>query len=226
MDADARRAGDVSLTPGNHDAYVRDAMHGLAADLRAMDPRRRRVRGCRAVPVLARARRRCADRPQLGDADRAVDGDRPTGRAAGRRARRHPRRRPARRASPGSSSSIIRRCRAAAGRCAGLTDARAFEPSSRRFGAEAILHGHAHKRMIHHLASPASRVEGGRNSNPWRAVRFVRFDRSAPARRLPSRTARTGGRGLARRRGRAAWNSAAAPSAKARRWRSDADESV
>jgi hypothetical protein len=43
-----------------------------------------------------------------------------------------------------------------------LTDARALETIVGRFGAEAILHGHAHKRMVHHLESPASRIEGGR----------------------------------------------------------------
>jgi 3',5'-cyclic AMP phosphodiesterase CpdA len=43
----------------------------------------------------------------------------------------------------------------------GLTDARAFEAAVARFGAEAILHGHIHKRMINRLASPATRVEGG-----------------------------------------------------------------
>jgi 3',5'-cyclic AMP phosphodiesterase CpdA len=44
----------------------------------------------------------------------------------------------------------------------GLTDARAFEATIARFGAEAILHGHAHKRMTHHLPSAATRIAGGR----------------------------------------------------------------
>ncbi len=44
----------------------------------------------------------------------------------------------------------------------GLTDARALEAVVGRFGAEAILHGHTHKRMVHYLPSAASRVEGGR----------------------------------------------------------------
>jgi hypothetical protein len=43
-----------------------------------------------------------------------------------------------------------------------LTDAPSLEAAVARYGAEAILHGHTHKRMIHRLASPATRVEGGR----------------------------------------------------------------
>jgi 3',5'-cyclic AMP phosphodiesterase CpdA len=43
----------------------------------------------------------------------------------------------------------------------GLTDAREFERTIARFGAEAILHGHTHKRMVHYLPSSATRREGG-----------------------------------------------------------------
>jgi 3',5'-cyclic AMP phosphodiesterase CpdA len=43
----------------------------------------------------------------------------------------------------------------------GLDDAREFERTIARFGAEAILHGHTHKRMVHYLPSPATRREGG-----------------------------------------------------------------
>lgn len=43
----------------------------------------------------------------------------------------------------------------------GLDDAREFERTIAHFGAEAILHGHAHKRMVHYLPSSATRREGG-----------------------------------------------------------------
>ena len=43
----------------------------------------------------------------------------------------------------------------------GLTDAAAFEAIIADHGAEAILHGHTHKRMVHYLPSKATRRDGG-----------------------------------------------------------------
>ena len=47
---------DVSFTPGNHDAYVRDAMDGPAQFVRALDDRRRRRRDLRGVYPYLRVR--------------------------------------------------------------------------------------------------------------------------------------------------------------------------
>jgi 3',5'-cyclic AMP phosphodiesterase CpdA len=152
---------DVSFTPGNHDAYVRDAMEGLAAtfapwtssDADAEGGSRfpfLRVRGAVALiglssavptgPLMASGRLGAPQIAALGDLLRQT--------AARGLARviliHHP---------PMSRGSTPLR---------GLTDARAFEETVGRFGAEAILHGHAHKRMVHYLPSPASRTEGGR----------------------------------------------------------------
>jgi 3',5'-cyclic AMP phosphodiesterase CpdA len=152
---------DVSFTPGNHDAYVRDAMEGLAAtfapwtssDAGAGGPHRfpfLRVRGdialiglSSAVPtglLMATGRLGARQIAALGDLLQAT--------GARRLARviliHHP--------------PLWR----GAAPFRGLTDARALEAVVGRFGAEAILHGHTHKRMVHHMASSASRVEGGR----------------------------------------------------------------
>jgi 3',5'-cyclic AMP phosphodiesterase CpdA len=152
---------DVSFTPGNHDAYVRDAMDGLAetfAPWTTSDAggggRGRfpflRVRGEVALiglnsgvptaPLMATGRLGARQIAELGDLLQET-GARGLARVI---LIHHP---PlSRRRSP----------------LRGLTDARALETIVGRFGAEAILHGHAHKRMVHHLPSPASRVEGGR----------------------------------------------------------------
>ncbi len=153
--------GSVSLTPGNHDAYVRDAMPDLAA---AFAPWTRgdaeyghvkpfpflRVRGDVALiglstatptgPLMATGRLGAQQVEALSDI-LATTGAKGFARVV---LIHHP---------PMSRGG---------GPLRGLTDARAFESVVARCGAEAILHGHAHKRMIHHLASPAARVEGGR----------------------------------------------------------------
>jgi len=150
---------DVSFTPGNHDAYVRDAMQGLAetfAPWTAGDAASRqrfpflRVRrdvaliglssGVPTGPLMATGR---LGARQIADLGRLLE---QTGASGLARVIliHHP---------PMSSGGAPLR---------GLTDARALEATVGRYGAEAILHGHTHKRMVHHLASPASRIEGGR----------------------------------------------------------------
>jgi len=152
---------NVSFTPGNHDAYVRDAMEGLArvfapwtaGDSGAPGVDRfpyLRVRGEIALiglnsgvptaPLMASGR---LGRTQLAALGRMLE---ETG--ARRLARviliHHPP------VSRGASPPLR-----------GLDDAREFERTITRFGAEAILHGHTHKRMVHYLPSPATRREGG-----------------------------------------------------------------
>jgi 3',5'-cyclic AMP phosphodiesterase CpdA len=152
---------DVSFTPGNHDAYVRDAMEGLArifapwtasdADVAAA-PRFPflRVRGDVALiglnsgvptaPLMASGR--------LGGAQIAALGRLLEAAGKKRLARvvmiHHP---------PLAASDISLR---------GLTDACEFERTIAQFGAEAILHGHSHKRMIHYLPSPTAQTLGER----------------------------------------------------------------
>jgi 3',5'-cyclic AMP phosphodiesterase CpdA len=151
---------DVSFTPGNHDAYVRDAMPHLAA---AFTPWTQsdaeyahgetfpfvRVRGEVALiglstatptaPLMATGRLGARQIEALA-AILQQTGGRNLARVI---LIHHP---------PLSRGGPLR----------GLTDARAFEAAVARFGAEAILHGHIHKRMINRLASPATRIEGGR----------------------------------------------------------------
>jgi 3',5'-cyclic AMP phosphodiesterase CpdA len=151
---------DVSFTPGNHDAYVRDAMPQLAE---AFTPWTQsdaeyahgetfpfvRVRGEVALiglstatptaPLMATGRLGARQIEALA-AILQQTGARDLARVI---LIHHP---------PLSRGGPLR----------GLTDARAFEAAVARFGAEAILHGHIHKRMINRLASPATRIEGGR----------------------------------------------------------------
>jgi 3',5'-cyclic AMP phosphodiesterase CpdA len=152
---------NVSFTPGNHDAYVRDAMEGLArvfapwtsSDSPAPGADRfpyLRVRGEIALiglssgvptaPLMASGR---LGRRQLAALGRILEetGDRRLARVI---LIHHP---PLVR----GPSPPLR----------GLDDAREFERTIARFGAEAILHGHTHKRMVHYLPSPATRREGG-----------------------------------------------------------------
>ncbi len=169
--AEFRRAGawmralgdpaDVSFTPGNHDAYVRDAMKGLAetfapwtsGDAGADGPNHfpfLRVRrdvaliglssGVPTGPLMATGRLGARQIAELGDLLQET-GARGLARVI---LIHHP---------PLSRGGSLLRS---------LTDARALETIVARFGAEAMLHGHAHKRMVHHLESPASRIEGGR----------------------------------------------------------------
>jgi len=152
---------DVSFTPGNHDAYVRDAMKGLAETFapwtRGDDAYRRgepfpfvRVRGEVALIGLSSA---VPTAPLMA-----------TGRLGARQI--------------AALAEILQETGAkglarvilihhpplsrGGGALRGLTDARAFEAAVGRFGAEAILHGHSHKRMTHYLPSPATRIAGGR----------------------------------------------------------------
>jgi 3',5'-cyclic AMP phosphodiesterase CpdA len=152
---------DVSFTPGNHDAYVRDAMEGLArvfAPWTSSDSPMPgadrfpylRVRGEIALiglssgvptaPLMASGR---LGRRQLAALGRILEetGDRGLARII---LIHHP--------------PLVR---GPWGPLRGLDDAREFERTIARFGAEAILHGHTHKRMVHYLPSAATRREGG-----------------------------------------------------------------
>jgi 3',5'-cyclic AMP phosphodiesterase CpdA len=153
---------DVSFTPGNHDAYVHDAMASLAE---AFSPWTRgdtatehrfpflRVRrdvaliglssGVPTGPLMATGRLGARQIAELG---RLLEetGARGLARVI---LIHHP---------PMSRGGAPLR---------GLTDARALEAVVARFGAEAILHGHTHRRMVHHLASPAPRP------SPFRPIR-------------------------------------------------------
>jgi 3',5'-cyclic AMP phosphodiesterase CpdA len=154
---------DVSFTPGNHDAYVRQAtpfLHnsvapwttgdGAAENFRGHYPYLR-VRGevaliglCSGVPtapLLASGR--------LGKAQLAAfakllksTGERGLARVV---LIHHP-------PLAGGPARLLR----------GLDDAEAFEAVIADCGAEAILHGHTHRRMVHHLPSRATRLAGGR----------------------------------------------------------------
>jgi 3',5'-cyclic AMP phosphodiesterase CpdA len=152
---------NVSFTPGNHDAYVRDAMEGLArvfapwtsGDSRApgVEPfPYLRVRGEIALiglnsgvptaPLMASGR---LGRRQLASLGRMLEDTGARGLARVILIHHPP-------LSRGASPPLR-----------GLDDAREFERTIAHFGAEAILHGHAHKRMVHHLPSSATRREGG-----------------------------------------------------------------
>jgi 3',5'-cyclic AMP phosphodiesterase CpdA len=151
---------DVSFTPGNHDAYVHDAMEGLAevfAPWTTSDVRQAhrfpflRVRGEVALigmnsgvptaPLMASGR--------LGPEQLAALGpmlDKTGARGLARVILIH---------HPPLTRGPTPPLR-------GLADAAAFEALVARHGAEAILHGHTHKRMVHYLTSEASRSVGRR----------------------------------------------------------------
>ena len=82
----------------------------------------------------------------------------------------------------------------------GLDDAREFERTIADYGAEAILHGHTHKRMVHYLPSSATRREGGLVPVIGAPSASAATRRSAPARRLLPDTDRALGSALAGRR--------------------------
>ncbi len=192
---------EVSFTPGNHDAYVHDALEGLARTFApwTQDDARKagesmfpylRVRGEVALiglnsgvptaPLLASGR--------LGAAQLAALA--PILKETGER---------------GLARIILIHHPPLSGRPAaqlrGLNDAREFEAVIAKYGAEAILHGHTHRRMVHYLVSPAARREGGRvpvigvpsASAASRAPRqrasyyLIRLERAGPNWRLNAR---------------------------------------
>ena len=151
---------DVSFTPGNHDAYVRDAMPWLAGAFTPWTQGDAEFAHSEAFPFV-RVR---GDVALIGLSTAAPTGPlMATGRLGARQIE--------------ALAAILQETGATdlarvilihhpplsrgGGPLRGLTDARAFEAAVARFGAEAILHGHTHKRMTHRLASPAARVEGG-----------------------------------------------------------------
>jgi 3',5'-cyclic AMP phosphodiesterase CpdA len=153
---------DVSFTPGNHDAYVRDAMEGLA---RSFQPWTRgdgvapgaekfpylRVRkniaiiglnsGVPTAPLLASGK---LGEAQLAQLPLLLDSAREKGLAR--------------------VVLIHHPPHGAAGRplLRGLNDAREFERIVEAHGAEAILHGHTHKRLLNFLPSHATHHASGR----------------------------------------------------------------
>jgi len=153
---------DVSFTPGNHDAYVRDAVEPVA---RSFAPWTRgdgvaagaekfpylRVRGEVAIvglnsglptaPLLASGRLGAG---QLAALRGLLEETGEQGLA--RVILIH---------HPPLSSAPHPRLR-------GLDDAREFEAVVDECGAEAILHGHTHNRMLHHLPSRATKLRDGR----------------------------------------------------------------
>ncbi len=149
---------DVSFVPGNHDAYVRASVPLLDATFAAWttgdDDRSRfpylRVRGETAIiglnsgvptgPLMATGR--------LGRAQLDAFANLLAETGANGLARvvliHHP---------PLSKGAPPLR---------GLTDAAAFERAIAAHGAEAILHGHSHRRLVRSLPSAASRTATGR----------------------------------------------------------------
>jgi 3',5'-cyclic AMP phosphodiesterase CpdA len=152
---------DVSFTPGNHDAYVRDAMAHLGETFTPWTSSDAGAEGRDRFPFL-RVRGEVA---LIG-----LNSGEPSGllTATGRLGARQIAELGELLHQTGARGLarviLIHHPPLSRGRSPlrGLTDARALEAVVGRFGAEAILHGHAHKRMIHYLPSAASRVEGGR----------------------------------------------------------------
>jgi 3',5'-cyclic AMP phosphodiesterase CpdA len=143
---------DVSYTPGNHDAYVRDALPELrrtfapwTEDYRFPYLRRRGDvaliglnSGVPTAPFLATGRLGGAQLKAFADLLRQTTG---LARVA---MIHHPPMRGGR-----------------APRWRGLDDAREFEAIVAECGAELVLHGHTHRAMAHRLPSPASRNAAG-----------------------------------------------------------------
>ena len=152
---------DVSFTPGNHDAYVRDAMSNLAATFAPWTESDAEYARGEAFPFV-----RVRGEVALIGLSTAT----PTGplMATGRLGARQIEALAAILQQTGAKDLarviLIHHPPLSRGGAPlrGLTDARAFETVVSRFGAEAVLHGHNHKRMCNFLASSASRLEGGR----------------------------------------------------------------
>jgi 3',5'-cyclic AMP phosphodiesterase CpdA len=192
---------DVSFTPGNHDAYVRDALGVLArtfepwtsSDFPVPGARRfpyLRVRGEIAMiglssgvptaPLLASGR---LGRAQLAALAPLLEDIGAKGLARIILIHHPP-------LTRGPSSKLR-----------GLDDAAEFEAIIARCGAEAILHGHTHKRMVHYLPSTATRREGGSvpvigvpsasaaSSDPRQRASYylVQVERSGPSWRVSAR---------------------------------------
>ncbi len=148
VDADAGRPADVSFTPGNHDAYVRDALPVLAQTFAPWTEgyrfpylrRRGEVAliglntGVPTAPFLATGRLGAAQLAALATLLKETAG------LARVVMIHHP---PMR----GGRAPFLR----------GLDDAGAFEAVVAEWGAELILHGHTHRAMAHRLASRATR---------------------------------------------------------------------
>jgi len=152
---------DVSFTPGNHDAYVRGAIPHLVASFAPWTCGDGPAEGARTFPFL-RVRR---DIALIG-----LSSGVPTGpfMATGRLGN-------AQLARLGAMLEQAKRrglarvimlhhppLKARATSMRSLTDAHEFERVVRLHGAELVLHGHNHKRMIGHLRSEAAQTVGGR----------------------------------------------------------------
>jgi len=145
-------AADVSFTPGNHDAYVRDALPTLARTFAPWTEGYRfpylRQRGEIALiglntgvptlPFLATGRLGASQREALAALLKETAG------LARVVMIHHP---PVR----GGKAPLLR----------GLDDAAAFEAVIAEHGAELILHGHTHRLMAHRLPSRATRNAAG-----------------------------------------------------------------
>jgi 3',5'-cyclic AMP phosphodiesterase CpdA len=151
---------DVSFTPGNHDAYVRGALPHLAASFAPWTCGDNPAEGARTFPFL-RVRR---DIALIG-----LSSGVPTGplMATGRLGS-------AQLARLGAMLEQAKRrglarvimihhppLKARATSMRRLTDAQEFERIVRLYGAELVLHGHNHKRMIGHLKSEAGQTIAG-----------------------------------------------------------------
>jgi len=155
-------ATDVSFTPGNHDAYVHDAMPNLRRLLAPWMTSDAGAPGAGSFPYL-----RVRDDVAVIGLSSGV----PTapllasGRLGG--------------GQIAAFKSLLKQTGAAglgrvvlihhpplvggpSGALRGLDDAAAFEAAIAECGAEAILHGHTHRRMLHHLPSPATKLSGGK----------------------------------------------------------------
>ncbi|MDE3174635.1 MAG: metallophosphoesterase [Pseudomonadota bacterium] len=145
-------AQDVSFTPGNHDAYVRDALPALAETFAPWTEgyrfpylrRRGEIAliglnsGVPTLPFLATGR---LGQAQLDEFARML---RETAGLARVVMIHHP-------PMQGGRAPRLR----------GLDDAGAFEAVVAEHGAELILHGHTHRVMANRLPSPASRNAAG-----------------------------------------------------------------
>ena len=152
---------DVSFTPGNHDAYVRGAIPHLVASFAPWTCGDSPKEGARTFPFL-RVRHEIA---LIG-----LSSGVPTGplMATGRLGS-------AQLARLGAMLEQSKRrglarvimihhppLKARATSMRSLKDAHEFERIVRLYGAELVLHGHNHKRMMAHLKSEAAQTIGGR----------------------------------------------------------------